>query len=250
LTHIIATVLLATGALGASKTPVAKETSSVVSPGHPPAILKPSSAPVTVAVIAERFESLDAGFTSLTAKFRQFVRVEGSDTVQEVDGRLSFRKPDLMRIEQKIPEPQTIVSDGTWMWVYRPSTNQVIKTKLSDWRRNEPLAKGLLDFGRSAELLKHYDAAISTVSAADVDGHRTFVVSLKPPKGDKASAGFELRLTASTRDFFPYETSLRVDKASITSRLDSVMFDAPLSDDSFRFTPPEKADVFTTPSNP
>lgn len=209
-----------------------------------------STAPVTLDLISARFAEVDARMNSLKASFRQFVRMEGSDTVQSVEGDVQFLKPDFMRLTQRLPEPQTVVSDGARLWVYRPSTNQVISTRLEDWRRSEPLAKGLLDFGRSADLLKRYDAVLSTVSAPGADGQRTFTVTLTPrPEARKSSgADFELKLTASTKDFFPGDAVLRVGQVSIHSVFSALRLNPEFPAQAFRFTPPPGADVFTTPS--
>ncbi|OGS42386.1 MAG: hypothetical protein A2506_08480 [Elusimicrobia bacterium RIFOXYD12_FULL_66_9] len=187
---------------------------------------------------------------SLEASFRQFVRLDGSDTVQAVEGNVLFLKPDLLRMTQRLPERQTVVSDGTWLWVYRESTNQVIQTRLDSWRKSEPLANGLLDFGRSADLLKRYASAVSTVSAPGADGHRTFAVTLTPRSKDRKSgdADFALTLKASTRDFFPYDARLRVGHAAIHSIFEAVRLNPELPAETFRFTPPPSADVFQTPS--
>lgn len=209
-----------------------------------------STAPLTLALVTERFAELDAKIVTLKSGFRQFVRLDGSDTVQTVEGEVLFRKPDLIRLTHRIPEPQTVVSDGTWLWVHRRSTNQVIQTKLADWRRSEPLAKGLLDFGKTAELLRVYDAAISTVSAPRADGHRSFVVTLKPKPADRKDAAdaFELTLTADDKDFFPYEARLRVGHASIRSIFENVRLNPEFPDETFRFSPPKDADVFQSPT--
>ncbi len=211
-----------------------------------------SSAPVTLDLIAVRFAELDAKMNALRADFTQYARMEGSDTVQQVEGTVEFKKPDLMRLTHRLPEKQTVVSDGVWMWVYRPGTNQVIQTRLEAWRRSEPLAKGLLDFGRSADLLKRYAAVVSTVSAPGADGYRTFVVTLTPKPSDRApgDAAFTLTLKASTKDYFPYEAALRVGRASIRSTFVNVRLNPEFPSDAFRFTPPVGADVFATPSQP
>ena len=211
-----------------------------------------STAPLTLDVIASRFAELDAKMNTLQANFSQFARMEGSDTVQQVEGDVLFKKPDLMRLTHRLPEKQVVVSDGTWLWVYRPSTNQVIQKRLDDWRKSEPLAKGLLDFGRSAELLKRYDAALSTVSSAAPDGYRTFTLTLRPKSSERASgdADFTLTLKASTKDYFPYEASLNVGRASIRSTFSSVRLNPALPAASFRFTPPAGADVFAAPTQP
>jgi outer membrane lipoprotein carrier protein len=251
---LLAALLLvpAAAAAAAPKTPAAKVAVSTAALGADLPAYAASTAPLTLDVVAARFAELDGKMNTLRADFGQFVRMDGSDTVQQVEGDVLFRKPDLMRLTHKLPEKQTIVSDGTWLWVYRPSTNQVIQTRLDAWRKNEPLAKGLLDFGRSADLLKRYAAVLSTVSAPGADGYRTFVVTLtpKPAERTSADADFTLTLKASTKDYFPYEASLKVGRASIRSTFTNVKLNPELPDATFRFSPPAGADVFTSPNQP
>lgn len=208
----------------------------------------PSTAPITLQLIASRFAETDAKITTLKASFRQFVHMDGSDVTQSVEGDVAFKKPDLMRLTHKIPEPQTVVSDGTWLWVYRNSTNQVIQSRLDAWRKSEPLAQGLLDFGKSADLLSRYAAEITTVTAPGADGHRSFTLTLKPKtpaKGDDAD--FVLTLKASTKDFFPADATLRVGRAAIRSVFEGVRLNPEIPDSTFQFKPPTDADLFKSP---
>ncbi|HXS99757.1 MAG TPA: outer membrane lipoprotein carrier protein LolA [Elusimicrobiota bacterium] len=248
---LLLAVLLVPAAAHAKKVPAKVAVSTAAAGSDLPAYAA-STAPLTLDLIAARFGELDAKMNTLKADFTQYARMEGSDTVQQVEGDVLFKKPDLMRLTHRLPEKQVVVSDGTWLWVYRPSTNQVIQKRLEDWRKSEPLAKGLLDFGRSAELLKRYDAALSTVSAPGADGYRTFVVTLKPKSAERASgdADFTLTLKASTKDYFPYEASLNVGRASIRSTFSNVRLNPVLPDDTFRFSPPPGADVFAAPTQP
>lgn len=205
----------------------------------------PSSAPITLELVAARFKALDESLRTLKAELRQSVRVEGSGSARAVEGAVSFQKPGKLRLVHRRPEPQTVVSDGTWLWVHRPSTNQVIKTRLEHWRRSEPLAQGLLDFGRSADLLSRYDAALSTVSAPSADGHRRFSLRLRPKDG---SDEFELTLSASDKDFFPTESVLRAGRAVVRTVFQDVRFNPELPAGEFRFSPPPGADVFQSPA--
>lgn len=225
---------------------------STMAAGSDLTVYPPSTSPLTLDLIATRFGEVDGRMKTLKAGFNQYVRMQDADTVQQVEGEVLFRKPDLMRLTHKLPEAQTVVSDGTFLWVYRPSTNQVIQTRLESWRKKEPLAKGLLDFGKSADLLKKYSAVLSTVSAPGADGYRTFVVTLTPKAEDKAGpdSDFVLTLKASDKDFFPGEATLRVGRASIRSTFVNVRMNPEFPDETFRFSPPAGADVFSTPNTP
>lgn len=209
----------------------------------------PSSAPLTLDMIAARFAETDGKINTLKAGFRQSVRMEGSDVVQTVEGDVVFKKPDLLRLTHRIPEPQTVVSDGTYLWVYRNSTNQVIQSRLEAWRKSEPLAQGLLDFGKSADMLTRYDTALTTVSAPGADGHRMFALTLTPKAADRRGpdSDFVLTLKASTKDFFPGDATLKVGRASIRSVFEAVRLNPAIPEAAFKFTPPADADLFKSP---
>ncbi|PIR18552.1 MAG: hypothetical protein COV48_06905 [Elusimicrobia bacterium CG11_big_fil_rev_8_21_14_0_20_64_6] len=210
---------------------------------------EPSTSTLTLEIISKRFAETDAKIDTLTATFRQSVRMDGSDVVQTVEGDVVFKKPDLLRLTHTIPEPQTVVSDGTYLWVYRNSTNQVIQSRLETWRKSEPLAQGLLDFGKSADLLTRYETVITTISAPGADGHRTFTLTLKPKPADRKgdAADFVLTMNASTKNFFPGDATLRVGRASIRSRFEGVRLNPAIPAGAFKFTPPADADLFKSP---
>lgn len=193
-----------------------------------------STTTVTLPLVMERFEELDRRLLTFSADFRQFVRWENSETRQSIEGRIDYRKKDRLRIEHRRPESQTIVADGEHLWIWRRSTNQVIKTRLKDWKRSEPLAQGLLDFGSYSELLKRYHVALSTPATLTLT-----------PKGKKED--FSLVIKISPRDYFPYDTEMRVGNVTIHSVFENVRFNPELPDSLFLFTPPPGSDVFVKP---
>jgi outer membrane lipoprotein-sorting protein len=213
--------------------------SSATAEGLP--LLAPPTGPITVELVTRRFEQFDTTVNTLSADFRQVVRWDESGVQQAVEGSLEFHKPNLLRIEHRLPENQTIIADGNWLWVWRKETNQVVQTKLEDWKKSEPVAQALLDFGNYAQLLKTYSVAIGTVSAPGADGHRSFEVVLKPK--DKP-AQFTLTMRLSTADFFPAQTELRVGGVLVRSLFTGIRYNPALKDSRFQFTPPADADVF------
>lgn len=203
-------------------------------------LLPAPTQPLTVPLVIEKFEAFDAGLKSLGCDYTQAVRWDETGMSQTVSGSLEFKKPDLLRLEHRLPEPQTMVSDGSWLWIHRQSTNQVIKTRLEDWKKSEPLAQGLLDFGKYAGLLRTYDVTLSSGSPA-ADGHSDFALILRP----KAKPGeFALILKLTTRTFFPAETELRTGSVSIKSSFKNIRYNPIQADSTFQFVPPKGADVF------
>jgi outer membrane lipoprotein-sorting protein len=142
-----------------------------------------------------------------------------------------------------------LVCDGERVWVWRPADGQVIRSKLDDWKRSQPLAQGLLDFGNYAGLLKRYDVAVSTVSGPAADGHRSLALDLKPRAGGPGG-DFLLTLRLSTRDFFPFDSELRVGSILARTTFSDVRFNPELAPGQFRFTPPAGADVLDFPAAP
>ncbi|MDD5655703.1 MAG: outer membrane lipoprotein carrier protein LolA [Elusimicrobia bacterium] len=209
----------------------------------------PTTGPITVDLVVERLESLDSRMRSLSAAFVQSVRSEASGSTQVVSGTFAYRKKNLMRIEHLVPDRQTLVCDGTKVWVWRPANDQVVRSSLEAWKKSQPLAQGLLDFGNYAQLLKRYDVSVATVSAPDARGYREIALALSPRAPQRRDAGtFGLTLRLSTRDFFPRETELRLDGTSARTVFSDVRFNPRQPDDLFRFAPPAGADILDFPS--
>ncbi len=202
-------------------------------------LLAPTTATITVPLAIEQFEQLDRSMMTLSAQFTQ--SVQG----QTAQGTFSYRKKDLLRIEHLLPEKQTLVCDGKRVWVWRPANGQVLRSSLADWKRSQPLAQALLDFGNYAKLLRRYEVSIGTVAAPQPDGHRTFTLVLKPHSS--AEGDFLLTLRLSTRDFFPFESELRAGSVVTRTTFSALRFNAELPDALFRFTPPPGADILDFP---
>jgi outer membrane lipoprotein carrier protein len=238
-------------ALPAAATPAEKGKGSsapIVAPATSLPLYPATTEAITVPLVLERFERFDRDLRTLSASFRQAVHSEDTGQVQAVSGTLAYGKKDRLRIEHKTPEVQTLVCDGSKVWVWRPANGQVIRTKLDEWKRSQPLAQGLLDFGNYADLLKRYDVTIATVSAPAADGHRSLALELKPRMAPGSGGDFLLTLRLSTRDFFPYESELRVGSVSARTTFSEVRFNPELPQTQFRFTPPAGADVLDFPS--
>jgi len=63
------------------------------------------------------------GFSVVFFQESMLKAMQISDTAE---GRLVVKKPGKMRWEYILPDPQTIITDGKSMWIYRPADNQVM----------------------------------------------------------------------------------------------------------------------------
>ncbi|WP_372682252.1 outer membrane lipoprotein carrier protein LolA, partial [Desulfosarcina sp.] len=64
-----------------------------------------------------------------TADFEQESILKAMAVTDTASGRLMVRQPGKMRWEYLVPDPQTIITDGRELWVYRPQENQVLVGK-------------------------------------------------------------------------------------------------------------------------
>lgn len=64
-----------------------------------------------------------------SASFFQESMLKAMQITDTAEGRLIVKRPGKMRWEYTIPEPQSIITDGKTMWIYRPADNQVMLGK-------------------------------------------------------------------------------------------------------------------------
>ncbi len=69
---------------------------------------------------------------TLQADFRQVVESKALAGKLETKGKVAFEKPNRMRWDYAPPDAQTIVGDGSILWIYQPDLKQVIKAPLNE----------------------------------------------------------------------------------------------------------------------
>jgi len=221
-----------------------------------------SSSPVTVGLIIKRLASIEGQIKTLSAHFDQTVNMKEAGLTQKVVGFLDYSRPKRFNIKQTLPELQRIISDGTNIWVWRPSKKQVIKMPLSDWGKSQPFAQGLLDFGHYSEMLKNYQVKIvrtTSLSGALKDYQEITLLLTSNHKPSRAQylsgkregedsslkqGRFSLHLKLNTRNFFPFESEFQQDGIFVRSRFSHIVYNIALSSSEFHFDPPPDAQVF------
>lgn len=169
-----------------------------------------------------------------TADFDQESILKAMAVTDTASGRLMIRQPGKMRWEYLVPDPQTIITDGDDLWVYRPEDNQVLVGK----------APSFFGEGKGAGFLSN----IKTI-------RKSFQISLEAPEDPKL---YHLKLVPNTSSVDLMEMKLDITKRTfdliqITTfnvygdetriELKNVNFDNPPPEALFRFDVPEGADV-------
>ena len=204
-------------------------------PAGPEVFAWSSTAPLTLERVLAHFELYDTKLESLSAHFTQSLTMTGTGLTSSIEGTVQYLKPERLRIEHIRPEVQTVVTDGTEIWLHRHSLGQVIQSSLADWKEADPALKNLLHFGSYAKMMRNYQVVLDTAGARPA-------LVLTPKEVSDTS--FELRLSLARENLFPDTTELAVGSMRVRTQLDGVVLNPELDENTFHFTPPPGADVF------
>ncbi|MGA6927501.1 MAG: outer membrane lipoprotein carrier protein LolA, partial [Desulfosarcina sp.] len=168
------------------------------------------------------------------AEFDQESILKAMAVTDTASGRLMVRQPGKMRWEYLVPDPQTIITDGKDLWVYRPEENQVLVGK----------APALFGEGKGAGFLSDIKSVrnrfqLSLEPSADPALYRLKLVpnkssaDLMEVRLDIAKKTFDLTRIITTN---VYGDETRID-------LKKIDFSDPPPESLFRFEVPDGADV-------
>jgi chaperone LolA len=172
------------------------------------------------------------------AAFRQRIEIEGIGGEVESAGNFYFAKPDRMRWEYLEGQPQNVVGDGKWIWVYQPDLEQAYRVDYQAAFGSGGLVALLAD---RAGLMARYRLAL-------VDrGDGLLRVRLSP----KADVGETLEVAMSPETLDLRSVIINDPAGSVTIvEFENVRRNVELSAGLFQFTPPEGVDVITSPPPP
>lgn len=186
--------------------------------------------------VQERYDAT----TSFSASFDQEMRVEaGGQTIRSA-GRVWFQRPGKMNWSYESPEPQTIVADGRFLWVYQPEDHQVLKAPLRDAFESRTPVSFLLGVARIEQ-----DFTPALLAPAADGSLRLKLV----PKSDPGGSLGSLMLEVDPVTFDLRAASIR-DSLGNTTRvlLRDLRRNEPVDEALFRFAVPYGADVIESPA--
>jgi outer membrane lipoprotein carrier protein len=172
--------------------------------------------------------------TSAKARFAQMVLDRNLKQLQQATGTMQFARPGRFRWEYDKPYEQTIVGDGSRLWIYDKDLNQVTVRKLDRALGASPAAL----LAGSNEIEKDYTIT-STGNQEGLDWLEA-VPKARDTAFERIRLGFSgVNLQAmELRDQFGQVTVIRFADLERNPRL---------SPEAFRFTPPKGADVISEP---
>jgi len=177
-----------------------------------------------------RLDAFATGLHSLTGHFSQTLTDLNGHTSKNSSGTLALQAPRQFRWDTLTPYKQTIVADGSRVWMYDPELEQVTVRVQSSEEAHSPLTV-LTD-------LKQMDKDFKVVEQGEHDGLAWLRLSstAKDPQFDYADLGFDANGLArmTFRDQLGSTTDIR---------FSGWQRNAPIPPATFNFVPPKGADV-------
>ena len=176
------------------------------------------------------FKSYTRDLASLSGSFTQEVRDKSGRVSRQSAGTFAIARPGKFRFVYEKPYKQTIVSDGTTVWLHDEDLNQVTIKKLGETVTEQPLAL-LLDASAADKLFD--------LKVAESQGSVGFVEA-KSKKADAAFSDLRVAIVALQPRELTWRDALQ---NSNTIRFETLNKNGKLASDAFSFTPPKGADV-------
>jgi len=189
--------------------------------------------PVTAAASSlEALKGFLAQTSSAKGRFAQMVLDKNLKMIQEATGTMQFSRPGKFRWEYVKPFEQTIVGDGTRLWIYDKDLNQVTVRKLDRALGASPAAL----LAGSNEIDKEF--TLTSIGNQEGLDWLEAIPKARDTAFERIRLGFNKGgLEAmELRDQFGQVTVIRFADVERNPKL---------SADTFRFTPPKGADVIS-----
>jgi outer membrane lipoprotein carrier protein len=140
--------------------------------------------PAVADTARSRMEAFSKGLKSVTADFSQTVTDANGERGDESQGSMALQAPRQFRWETNKPYQQTIVADGTRVWIYEPDLQQVSVRSQSGEEAHSPLTV-LTD-------LSQLDSQFTASESGERDGLAwlKLVSKSKEPEFEYAELGF------------------------------------------------------------
>ena len=193
-----------------------------------PVLFPPAAGAATI----EELKSLLRETNTARSRFAQMVLDKNLKKLQESTGTMQFARPGKFRWEYEKPYQQTIVGDGTRVWVYDKDLNQVTVRKVDVMLGSSPAAL----LAGSNDIDKSY--ALTATGVQDGLDWIEAVPRARDNTFEKVRLGFSKSgLEAmELRDQFGHVTVIK---------FSAIERNAKIAPETFKFTPPKGADVIS-----
>jgi outer membrane lipoprotein carrier protein len=189
--------------------------------------------------IAQRLQARYDATRNFRADFRQETTVTALGQRDEAFGTVVFMKPGRMRWEFQTPQRQSIIADGTTLWIYQPADRQVLKAPFGAAFVSTTPVSFLTGVGRIKD-----DFRVEP----DPRGCNAQRLYLKlVPKAGQDLGALSLATARATYDIV--EAAITDPVGNVTTlTFSNVERNVDLPEDEFRFVVPDGVDVVAAPT--
>lgn len=180
----------------------------------------------------DALKSFLAQTSTAKARFAQMVLDRNMKMLQQATGTMQFSRPGKFRWEYEKPYEQTIVGDGSRLWIYDKDLNQVTVRKLDAALGASPAAI----LAGNNEIEKSY--------IVTSEGSRDGLDWLRAEPRTKDTAFERIRLGFSSQGLEAMELRDQFGQTTVIKFAD-LERNPKIGADVFRFTPPKGADVIS-----
>ena len=196
------------------------------------------AADLTLDQIMARMEEADKNINSIEFDFKQEICYTLTNEKQVNSGRVSFLKPDNIRVKQRTPLEQEITANGRKVWIYTPKYRQVVADSWKKWISNSFVPASIINFGKGyKDLMKRYKISYEGKDAADY-------VLLFTPAGEES---FKMKFWIDGQSFVPSKLTITGENVTIQTEMINKVLNPKLDKKSFSFQPPSGVEVMDLP---
>ena len=176
------------------------------------------------------FRAYTRDLSSLSGSFTQAVRDKNGRVSRQSAGTFAIARPGKFRFIYEKPYKQTIVSDGTTVWLHDEDLNQVTMRKLADTLSEQPLSL-LLDPAAAEKTFE-----LKVLESGGSIGY----VEAKLRKADASVDELRIAMIASQLTELSWRDALQ---NANTIRFTTLTKNGKLAADAFTFVAPKGADI-------
>lgn len=197
-------------------------------------------AALSIKEVQDKMGETSSSIEAAQFNYTQEMKSSLSEEVKESSGTVIFKKPKFLKIEQKSPEPQMIVTSGKIVVIYTPRFNQVIKKDWDEWMGANFFFPGITQISGSFEKLKKdYDWILEDPSNSYAK--KEIKVRLK---NKNSKEGMEMLFTLDEKDYLLRKMEFFLNTFKVTTWLQEFEKNPNLKEKDFEFKPPKDAAVF------
>lgn len=179
--------------------------------------------PIALEEVIDKIESRYTG-SDFSARFDQRSTLAAMQISDTASGKVFFKHPGMMRWEYIKPDPQTIITNGEDLWIYRPLDNQVMVGKAPAYFGG---GKGASFLSNIQHIRVHFDVSLET---ADPEGFHILKLLPKQKRADLSEVFLHMEARSAvvvrivTRNAYGDETRIQLTGHRFGQNLNKSMF--------------------------